>query len=201
MAEQKCPEGKTWDILLRVCFKMKPIANRKLHPPTEPILTVVDPITARLSPARSTGQPDGLVLSQTLWISVILVTLGSVLALTLWFVIFRRQTKAHKDLEDPGPEQEVLQKAEPKAMFYPPDRNGQVPQRAENGPTACHQMHQGAQMDPKWEDGFSVCSDPAKHAAKEENGGLPACSTGADHRVPLPATELGGTALVTTKTV
>uniref|UniRef100_A0A4W6DLW8 Uncharacterized protein n=1 Tax=Lates calcarifer TaxID=8187 RepID=A0A4W6DLW8_LATCA len=39
------------------------------------------------------------------------------------------------------------------------------------------------------------------HAGTDGGGGLPACSTVREHRIPLPATELGGTALVTTKTV
>ncbi|MED6246151.1 hypothetical protein ATANTOWER_013555 [Ataeniobius toweri] len=195
MAERTCPDGKKWDILLRTCYKMS--ATRKLHPPTEPILT------AKTSSGKSTSPPNVLMLSQTLWISVILVTLGSILALTIWIVIFRRQTKARGYYEDPVTEQEVLKKAEPKAKFHPPhsDRNGQTLQRAANGSSSCHQLHPGAQMDPKWEDGFSICREPARHVSKDGNGGLPACSIVADHRVPLPATELGGTALVTTKTV
>lgn len=42
---------------------------------------------------------------------------------------------------------------------------------------------------------------PAKHTCRESNGGLPPCGQAREHRIPLPATELGGTALVTTKTV
>ncbi|XP_014910891.1 tumor necrosis factor receptor superfamily member 13C-like [Poecilia latipinna] len=180
MAEKKnCPEGKTWDNLLRTCIKMGPIPTRKLHPPTEPVLTVVDPLLTKVSPAKSTGPPTVLLLGQTLWICVILVTLGAILALTIWFVMFRRQSKARKNdgvAEDSV--QEVLKKTEPAVEFHAPqlEENGQDLQGVSDG--SCRPMHQ---PNPKCEDGFGVCRD--------------------DHRVPLPATELGGTALVTAKTV
>uniref|UniRef100_A0A3Q2FSC8 Uncharacterized protein n=1 Tax=Cyprinodon variegatus TaxID=28743 RepID=A0A3Q2FSC8_CYPVA len=170
---------------------------------SEPVLTVPDPLTAKISPTKSTVSPDMSVLSQAIWIPVMVVTLGSILALTLWFVIFRRQAKSRGATEDPLPELETLQTAEANAMYHPThsDRNGQALQREANGHSSCHQLHLGTQMDPKWEDGFSICPDAARDGCRDGSEGLPSCSSVADHRVPLPATELGGTALVTTKTV
>lgn len=100
--------------------------------------------------------------------------------------------------EDPVPEQEV--RKEPTAKFHLPhsDGNGKGLQGAADGSSPCHPLYQ---MNPKWEEGFSMCRDPARDGSKEESLVLPTCTTVDGHRVPLPATELGGTALVTTKTV
>lgn len=46
----------------------------------------------------------------------------------------------------------------------------------------------------QWQEGGQQ-REPEKHTCRESGGGLP------EHRIPLPATELGDTALVTTKTV
>lgn len=43
--------------------------------------------------------------------------------------------------------------------------------------------------------------EPARRTCLGSDGGLPPCGKAPEHRIPLPATELGGTALVTTKTV
>uniref|UniRef100_A0A3B3YWA1 Uncharacterized protein n=1 Tax=Poecilia mexicana TaxID=48701 RepID=A0A3B3YWA1_9TELE len=153
MAEKKnCPEGKTWDHLLRTCIKMGPIPTRKLHPPTvkftvfssEPVLTVVDPLLK-----KSKRHETVRILHIYFYLGV---AEDSVL--------------------------EVLKKTEPAVKFHAPqlEENGQDLQRVSDG--SCRPMHQ---PNPKCEDGFGVCRD--------------------DHRVPLPATELGGTALVTAKTV
>lgn len=107
--------------------------------------------------------------------------------------------------EDAEPAQEPLQKTEPPATMHPlpSERNGHAGmlQRAAEAPSPCPHLHLEAQTGSKWDEGFITCKDPAKHAGTDGGGGLPACSTVREHRIPLPATELGGTALVTTKTV
>uniref|UniRef100_A0A1A8LK44 Uncharacterized protein n=1 Tax=Nothobranchius pienaari TaxID=704102 RepID=A0A1A8LK44_9TELE len=121
------------------------------------------------------------------------------MALILWSVLFRRQSRVNNNSEDPAPEQDLLQKTKP---FNPQcSEKGQACRGPAGASSACHQLHPGAQTAPQWEDGVTVCGGPERHSGKEEGGGLHVCSNMADHRVPLPATELGGTALVTTKTL
>lgn len=60
---------------------------------SELVLTVEDQLRTKITTSEPTMVPSMLMLSQTLWICVVLVTLGSVVALTLWLVLFRRQTR------------------------------------------------------------------------------------------------------------
>uniref|UniRef100_A0A3B4ZAZ4 Uncharacterized LOC103375189 n=1 Tax=Stegastes partitus TaxID=144197 RepID=A0A3B4ZAZ4_9TELE len=168
-------------------------------PPELPMIAVGQ---LRATATTATTDDSAMLLSPALWIFVVLATLGSILAVTLWFMIYRRQTRLSSIPEDAAPAQQLLHKTEPPAKLHP-ERNGQgeMFQRPAEASSLCQHLHQGAQTSTKWEDDFSACRDPAAHAGTEVGGGLPACSTVAEHRVPLPATELGGTALVTTKTV
>ncbi|XP_078126393.1 uncharacterized protein LOC144530623 [Sander vitreus] len=192
MGKEDCPAGSTWDNLIAACYKthIKPIPEPK--PPTEPPLRAMTP----------TAQASSLMLlSPALWVSVVLVILGSIFALVLWLVIYERQTRhSHTSEEDAEQCQRPLQKAEPPAKIHPapPETNGQAEmlQGAAWPPLFCPHQHLGAQTGSKWEDGFTACSDLAKHIGTEWGGGQMR-----EHRIPLPATELGGTVLVTTKTV
>lgn len=107
--------------------------------------------------------------------------------------------------EEAEPGLEHLQKTEPLAVIHPllSEGNGpaQVFQRQEEAPSSCLHLHLGAQTDSKWADGFITCRGIAGHAGKEEGEVPSAYSMMREHKIPLPATELGGTALVTTKTV
>uniref|UniRef100_A0AAQ4RWV5 Uncharacterized protein n=1 Tax=Gasterosteus aculeatus aculeatus TaxID=481459 RepID=A0AAQ4RWV5_GASAC len=107
--------------------------------------------------------------------------------------------------EEAGLQQHPLQKTEQPAKSQPssPERNGQaeIMQRAAWAPSPCAHLHLGGQTGHKWAEGFTACSDPAKHDGMDEIPGMRACSTTREHRIPLPAIELGGTVLVTTKTV
>ncbi|XP_044037740.1 uncharacterized protein LOC122869137 [Siniperca chuatsi] len=203
MAKKDCPAGSYWDSLVNTCIGSSETETRpEPEPPTEPPVAVV----VQLRATAPAAQADlVMVLSPALWIFVVLATLGSVLALALWFIIYRRQTSHSSTSEDPKPQQEPLQKTEPPSKIYPPpsERNGhaEMVQRATGAPSPCPHLHLGAQTGFKWEEGFTACRDHAKHAGTEGGGGLSACSTMREHRVPLPATELGGTALVTTKTM
>ncbi|XP_023287441.1 uncharacterized protein LOC111673805 [Seriola lalandi dorsalis] len=195
-----CSAGQTWDELIGTCLHSKTETRPEPERPTEP------PLQADVNQVRVIApvpQADPmLMLSPALWIFVVLATMGSILALALWFIIYRRETRQGSTSEDAEPGLEPLQKT-----IHPPpsERNGQAQmfQRAAEAPWSCPHLHLGAQTGSKWEDcsGIIACRGLAKHAGKEAGEGLPACSRMRGHKIPLPATELGGTALVTTKTV
>lgn len=107
--------------------------------------------------------------------------------------------------EDAEAQQEPLQKTEPPAILHslPSESNShaEMLQRAAGALSPCPHLHLGAQTVSQWEEGFTAYRDITKHAGTEGGRGLPPCSTMREHRIPLPATELGGTALVTTKTM
>lgn len=92
-----------------------------------------------------------------------------------------------------GPAQQPLQKTE-KEHLLPVESNGQA-----EGTAGASSL--GVQTGFKSEDGFTACRDPIKYIGRGGSEGSPTCSTVRAHTIPLPATELGGTALVTTKTV
>lgn len=72
-------------------------------------------------------------------------------------------------------------------------------------PSACaHPYNQGTDSTSKREEGFANCqkaTDGGETDRAEDVGVLSVFSAMREHRLPLPATELGDTALVTTKTV
>ncbi|XP_041813769.1 uncharacterized protein LOC121621391 [Chelmon rostratus] len=201
MAKRDCPAGMQWDILLNVCVSNSTETRPEAAPPTEPPLA--DVVRLR-STARTAQASTAMALSPALWIFVVLATLGSVLTLALWFVIYRRQSSPSSTSEDAEPQQEPLQKTEPPAATHSlpslTNSHADVLQRAAGAPSPCSHLHLGDQNGSQWEEGFTAYGDPMKHAGME-GGSMPACSTMREHRIPLPATELGGTALVTTKTM
>lgn len=100
--------------------------------------------------------------------------------------------------------QEPLQKAEPPpALRSPPSRGARradaLQTAAEARPLAPHL--QPDPTGPQWHRGGR--ERELVRLTWTEGGGCarPPCSKVQEHRIPLPATELGGTALVTTKTV
>eukprot|EP00064_Thunnus_orientalis_P002788 superscaffoldBa00000213_g2796 len=201
MARKDCPAGKKWDNLVNTCVIITAETTPEPKPPTEPTPAVaVQPTRPTISAIQANPV---MMLSPALWIFVGLATVGSIVALALWFVIYRRQTRISSTSEEPG--QEPLQKTEPPAKIYPlpSEINGQgeILQRAAGNPSPCPHLHLRDQTSLKWEEGFTACRGPAKYAGTEGCGELPTCSSMREHRIPLPATELGGTALVTTKTV
>lgn len=202
MDKKSCPEGKKFDNLVHTCVPSKSLMRSNPDPPKEPPLTVVNQLKAINTTVKPTSM---VVLSPTLWISVVVVVVGSILALTLWFIIYKRQTRRSSTSEDGMPRQELLQKAQPPAKLHPlpSERNGQAEifQRAAEAPSPCSHVHSGSQTGSEWENGFTACRDLMMRGGAEVGGDSPACSTMAEHRIPLPATELGGTALVTTKTM
>ncbi|KAM9345652.1 uncharacterized protein ABDE67_012250 [Symphorus nematophorus] len=214
---RNCPAGSHWDNLIKSCFPRQTNTRPKPEPEptTEPLLPDVVPLRPTVRTAHATqvmvrtahtAQVNPLmVLSPALWIFVMLATLGSILALVLWFIIYRRQASLGSTSEDAEQQQEPLQKTEPPAIIHslPSETNSPAVmlQRAAGAPSPCSHLHLGAQTGTQWEEGFTAYRDPTKHAGTEGARGLPTCSRLSEHRIPLPATELGGTALVTTKTM
>lgn len=203
MAKKVCPTGQMWDELINSCFprktEIRAEPDRPIEPPLQPHVNQV-----RVMAPVPQANPM-MVLSPALWIFVVLATVGSILALTLWFIIYRRETRHSNTSEEAEPGLEPLQKTEPLEVInpLPSERNGpaQVFQREAEASLSCLHLHLGTQTDSKWADGFIACRDIARHAGKEGGEAPSAYSMMREHKIPLPATELGGTALVTTKTV
>ncbi|KAL3054204.1 hypothetical protein OYC64_006515 [Pagothenia borchgrevinki] len=190
MVKKDCPAGEKWDRLVDLCVSDKTETRPEPGPTTEPALAVVVQLRATAPAARA---PPLVLLGPALWIVVVLATLGSILAVTLWFIIYRRQTRHSGTSEEAAPQQ-PLQKTEPLAEIHPPPP--EMFQRAAWTPSPCPHQHPGARTGCRSEqEGFTFCSGPSEHAWPEGPNML------REHRVPLPATELGGTALVTTKTM
>uniref|UniRef100_A0A672ZIX6 Uncharacterized protein n=1 Tax=Sphaeramia orbicularis TaxID=375764 RepID=A0A672ZIX6_9TELE len=183
MAKKNCPDGSRWDILIKYCL---PINNIEPKPTTE------QPLPAAAERTNTNPPPQ----SPALWIYVSMVTLGSMLALAVWFIIYRRHTRPRRAS---GPAQQPLQKTE-KEHALPVESNGQA-EGAAGASSLCRHLHLGVQTGFRSEEGFTACRDPIKHVGRGGSEGLPTCSAVREHTIPLPATELGGTALVTTKTV
>ncbi|KAL6103319.1 uncharacterized protein ACO6RY_02743 [Pungitius sinensis] len=199
MAKRNCPAGQKWDSLVRTCVLTESTTRPEPGPPTErPLAEVVQlRSTAPAAQAHSV-----MMLTPALWVFVVLGTVGSIVALALWFVIYKRQTSTSVDAEL---QQHPPQKTDQPAKSQPstPERNGQaeIMQTAAWAPPPCAHLHLESQTGNRWEEGFTACSDPAKHVGRDVVLGLRACSTTREHTIPLPAIELGGTVLVTTKTM
>ncbi|KAE8282926.1 hypothetical protein D5F01_LYC18319 [Larimichthys crocea] len=199
MTKKKCPVGQYWDNLVSSCIN-RAETRPEPEPPTEP------PVVVQLKSTVRSAQADSMMeLSPALWICVTVATVGSFVALVVWFVIYRRKTSLRNAPEDAEAQQEPLQKTEPPAILHslPSESNShaEMLQRAAGALSPCPHLHLGAQTVSQWEEGFTAYRDITKHAGTEGGRGLPPCSTMREHRIPLPATELGGTALVTTKTM
>lgn len=107
--------------------------------------------------------------------------------------------------DDPEPGLDPLAKTEPPVKILPPplDRNGpyiSVQKETEALPFFSN-LGVGAQIGLQQEEGPTICGRPLNQGFPERDRCVVMCNTLREHRIPLPATELGGTALVTTKTV
>ncbi|KAM3598255.1 uncharacterized protein V6R79_015653 [Siganus canaliculatus] len=204
MTKKNCLAGSVWDNLVNECVPGRTETGPEPENPTEPPLQdlVQQMSTVRTAPVQVNPVT---VLSPALWIFVVLAILGSILALTLWLIIYRRQTTSSRTSEDSDPQQEPLQKTEPAAVDHLllSERNGcaDMLQGVAEASSCCPHLHLGAHTSSHWEEGRKACRDPIKPAGSEGGREPPGCSVMREHRIPLPATELGGTALVTTKTM
>ncbi|TNM96664.1 tumor necrosis factor receptor superfamily member 13C-like [Takifugu flavidus] len=200
MSNKNCSEGSQWDNLVNACIQSGLV--NKVRSGTEPrpehvtseVLLVAE---VQLRSMAHTPRVDpGLPLSPALWIFVVLATLGSILALVLWFIIYRQRMSANSNPENSKREQEPLQKTDAGSMSH------SLPSGGNSHPSLCpFHLRLETQSTLQWVEDISPNRASTKHAESEESSGLPSCSTVREHRIPLPATELGGTALVTTKTV
>lgn len=89
-------------------------------------------------------------------------------------------------------------------LSLPSGRNGDtdVLRSGADDPSLCpFHLHLEAQRTVQWMEDISPYGAATKHAGTERSRGPPPCTAVREDRIPLPATELGGTALVTTKTM
>ncbi|XP_029912999.1 uncharacterized protein LOC115363066 [Myripristis murdjan] len=200
-----CPPGTKWDSLISDCVGNPLAAAQQPKPATEPprVVPVHLRSTVPTAPAKSVVvQP--LSFENGLWVFVGLLTLGSILAVVIWTIIYRQQTRRRSSAEDPEPAVQPLAKTDTSVKIHPApaERNGQaeMQQRAREAPS-CPHLDAGALTGFKCEESFTHRRYPTNHGGMEGSGGLLTYSTMRQHTVPLPATELGGTALVTTKTM
>lgn len=102
--------------------------------------------------------------------------------------------------EDSEAQKEPLQKTEPPPTIHsqPSERpsHADTLQRGAAASSLYSQLYLEAQTSTQWEEVI-----PAKYARTDGGRGLQTCSPVREHKIPLPATELGDTALVTAKTI
>ncbi|KAJ8254353.1 hypothetical protein COCON_G00209650 [Conger conger] len=164
-----CPPGSKYDELVKHCIDN---TDGKPQQSTE------------LPPVPSLHSP---VVSPSVWIPVVVVVNGSILALFLWFIICRRQlrhahTAADAEAEiSPGVQQAGRTEDREGPLDSCPHLNG--------GPKGLLK-----QEVPDWRDAFEC------DAGGGDGGSVHMCNGRKEHGIPLPATELGDAALVTAKT-
>ncbi|XP_057717081.1 tumor necrosis factor receptor superfamily member 13C-like isoform X2 [Corythoichthys intestinalis] len=181
MTKRNCPPGSKWDNVVTTCIQNQDLKETRPEPETEPTPVFHQRTTS------PTAWSDPISLSPVLWIAVVLTTLGSIVALALWFILYRRQRRLNTTSEmEPGPE--PPQKIEPPNKSHLSD-----PQRASSASFYQQGPHDISKS--------QKATGRGETDSTEELGELPVCNAMREHRLPLPATELGGTALVTTKTV
>ncbi|KAM4634927.1 uncharacterized protein ACJ7VT_004645 [Polymixia lowei] len=201
MAWEDCPPDSSWDKLVKTCIFFKP----RTKPATEPAPAVAVRSTTTTPSAQV--YPVALLSPAlpALWVSVVVVAMGLILALVLWFIIYRQQTGHSNTAVDSELGLGPLAKTEPLVKIQPPsfEGNGQAEmlQTVMEAPPSCPHLNGGAQTGLGREADFIVCEGPPVPGGTEGGEGLSVCSEWRKHRIPLPATELGDTALVTTKTI
>ncbi|KAJ7992603.1 hypothetical protein DPEC_G00280400 [Dallia pectoralis] len=180
MSKKTCPHGEKWDNLLMTCRlavgERSPQPNLVTELPPEKLNTDG---SHQYNPA----------VNPAVWISVAVAVNGSILALFLWFIIYRRQTR-HNHIDDEPPF---------KAMPAVETDCNAAGVRVEEAPPSCHPLNGGPQTYFRQE--ASSFSDAPGCGPLGEVGSVFMCNSRREHGIPLPATELGDAALVTTKTV
>uniref|UniRef100_A0A3B3S6E4 Uncharacterized protein n=1 Tax=Paramormyrops kingsleyae TaxID=1676925 RepID=A0A3B3S6E4_9TELE len=162
----------SWDELINKCMPVK-----GTDPPAVKLNTV----------ALCSKTP---MVSKSVWVSVAVIISVSLLALLLWCLIFRRERRPVRGAVEAGRPAEAdaeagrdrpamaAEEEEPPAAF--PYENG--------GPAGGQDP-----VDSIWREAVR-CDERGESSAHVCNGRK-------EHGIPLPATELGDAALVTTKTV
>lgn len=194
MTNKDCPAGFKWDYLLVVCVKNE---SRQTPEHNKGTMVVVDQLRASVASVRASS---GLMVGPALWSCVALATLGSIVALAVWLFIYRRRRRPSSPIEASLSGQELILRTEAPSKPPPAERNRHtVVQGAAEPGSPCHQLHTETPQGLRFWDGFTACGGPTMHLGSEGGPALPAGIS--EHRIPLPATELGGTVLVTTKTM
>ncbi|XP_062335997.1 uncharacterized protein LOC134035148 [Osmerus eperlanus] len=209
MSREACPRGKKWDRLLVTCVP-SPTPQDDLwmttgRPLPRPQPATGSPVVRWATDASATmGDP---AFSLAVWVSVGVVVNCSVLALCLWFIIYRLRATHTNSADDPEAGLEVPDKTHP--SMDRPRYHGSVVvlQRERGSPQSWPQMNGGGDHTAfSQEEGLPCCRDsPGCGGGQGEwgqgEGGLVMCRSVREHVIPLPAIELGDAALVTTKTV
>ncbi|KAJ8332261.1 hypothetical protein SKAU_G00427440 [Synaphobranchus kaupii] len=184
-----CQPGSEYDKLVKDCVQQ---AARKPQQATAPL-----PVLRAGTEAPSL---HASVVSPSVWIPVVVVVNGSILALFLWFIIYRRQMRHSAGSHD---QSDCNAPADTEAVIYPGlERAGRTDSAAverEGPPTSCPHINGGPKgllkpEVPTWRDAFEC------DAGGSGGGNVHMCNGRKDHGIPVPATELGEAALVTAKT-
>ncbi|KAG7460047.1 hypothetical protein MATL_G00217180 [Megalops atlanticus] len=176
MATKTCLPGFKYDSLVNACL-------RQQNPTESPIV---------LQPSATVPPQGAPEVSLSVWITVAVVVNGSILALFLWFIIYKRQTtRSHTAVDT---EAECSSGVQPAGRANP----AAVAVETEEPPISCPHLNGGPpssakQEAPTWQESLECDTG--------NEGGAYVCNGRKDHKIPLPATELGDAALVTTKTV
>uniref|UniRef100_A0AAY5JVM9 Uncharacterized protein n=1 Tax=Esox lucius TaxID=8010 RepID=A0AAY5JVM9_ESOLU len=187
MAKKTCRLGTKWDRLLMDCVRSP------LGVPSPP-----PDLVTELSPVKwsTDGSPQyNPAVNPAVWISVVVVLNGSILALFLWFIIYRKQRRHRRTTVDPEAP-ETRSKAKPAVET---DCKAAAVQSEKEAPPSCCHLNGGPQTYFGQE--ASTYNRAPGCGPLGEVGSVFMCSSQREHGIPLPATELGDAALVTTKTV
>ncbi|CAL8270961.1 unnamed protein product [Lota lota] len=207
MSRKDCPAGKKWDKFLVTCVWPRTQRDHRRitpPPPPPPPPTAAKPtyVTSREGtgpwpthvPGMWTDPPSGPYL----WAAVAVVAAGSILALVLWFLIYR----GHRNRRNwiPPPVLQHTDKLEPLAGVHTPLGLGFYPAESvqKDPETSCPHFDGGTgSTDFRHGNDITSCvggQNPWVTWVGDTG------ATGRKHRIPLPATELGDTTLVTAKT-
>ncbi|XP_077475544.1 uncharacterized protein LOC144088765 [Stigmatopora argus] len=180
MTKKNCPPGRKWDNVVTACIQDMMAIQRE--PKTEPTPVFHQKTT---SPA---AWSDPISLSPILWIAVVLTILGSIMALALWIIFFRWDSRFNRSSVPTEPEPDPAEKIDPLIEGH------------EFNPS----VSASTSFDQRGPLNISKSQKATGHGETDSAqplGGFPVCNSTREHKIPLPATELGGTALVTTKTL
>ncbi|CAL8316132.1 unnamed protein product [Arctogadus glacialis] len=245
MVKRACPAGQTWSTLLDYCSVRIPEDQQpQPGPPRPPAAkpTAVKPTAAEPTYVTSgvvtapwtkgSGMWTGPAAGPYLWGAVAVVATGSILALVLWFLIYRQHRNRSNwapppalqdtDKTDPLPLAPGSYPAEPLRKDPEPSgphcngvyMNDITPCMAgQNDITSCMAGQNDVTSCMAGQNDVTSCmagqNDITSCMAGQNDlsWGSPRVTwvgetgaTGRKHRVPLPATELGDTTLVTAKT-
>ncbi|XP_066563362.1 tumor necrosis factor receptor superfamily member 13C [Amia ocellicauda] len=175
-----CLPGEVWENLLNEC-----ISKTDAHTTVRgPVLSASGGV---LPGGGAAGGAKAWELGPAVWGGAVAVMVGSVLVLCLWCLIYRRHQRQRLRC-----------------------LSGQTGLRetptAEEDDTSesCRHVYRaspGTNLQEPCVSGSLAWAEEIEHGAGEELSSVHLCNGRQDHSFPLPATELGGATLVTTKTV